>query len=65
MPRVKRGDSVWTETHKNGVVRQILYDDDEVLIFFYNSKEVESVDLHQFGSWNYDEHLNQWILREI
>lgn len=65
MSRVRRGDSVWTETHKNGKVIDIDYDCEEVTVYFYNSKSYETIELDQFGSWNHDNNLNQWVLREV
>jgi len=65
MPRVRRNDSVWTETHKNGKVVRIDYDCEEVECFFYNSRSYEMIELDQFQDYHFNDNLNQWQLPEV
>ena len=59
-PRIR--DSVWKEGLANGIVRYIDYESREVIVYFYNSKSEESLDFDEFVC-NFNERLNQWVIR--
>jgi len=58
--RVRKRDSVWKTGLANGIVRHIDWESHEVICYFYNSKEEESLDLEEFDYLN--ERTNQWII---
>ena len=58
MPAPRVGDSVFSNTHANGIITSIDWHDKEVHVHFYNSGNEEPFEWEQFDSFN--ERLNQW-----
>lgn len=58
---VRHGQGVWCQQHANGVIVDVYYDTQEVVVEWYNSKKrdiFEMEDLH--GNWN--SRAKQWQL---